>query len=473
MNHPSPSTPSRRGLLGAAGIAGLTVAGAGTAMAAPAGAAPGPAAPIPGPASMIGVPYAQRDTVRIGIIGLGNRGASMASGWAAPPGARIDAVCDIRADRATKVAAALEEEGHDRPREFGGEDTSFQDMLDEVKLDLVYIATPWEFHYAQGKAALLAGANVAVELPIATEIDEMWDLVATVEQTQNHLFLAENTCYGRNELAMARASHGGLFGDVTSGAGAYLHDLRGLMFDEDYYTDHWRRTWHTTHNRSFYAMHGLGPIANAMDINRGDRITTIRATATAPRALADYRERFMPKDHPSWADTYIKGDLITCLHDTDKGRVIRTEHDVSSPRPYSRINSLAGTRGLLEDYVPMGDSGARVYVEPDHADDVWRSFDGFRDEFDHWLWRDVGEDAENNGGHGGIDYLLQWRTVQAIRLGLEPDIDVYDSATWCAPVPLSEESINQDGAVLAMPDFTRGQWSTLRQGIDSERKEMP
>lgn len=470
-------TPSRRTLLGAAGLASLTgAATAAPALAAPttpAGVVPAKKPPLKGRATMLGVPYAQRDTVRIGMIGLGNRGGGMWSGWAAVPGARIDAVCDIRADRAARTADGIEAEGHDRPREFGGAEESFQEMLDEVELDLVYIATPWEFHYAQGKAALEAGANVAVELPIATELDEIWDLVATVETTKNHLFLAENTCYGRNELAMARVAHAGVFGDLTSGAGGYCHDLRPLLFDEDYYTDHWRRTWHTRHNRSFYAMHGLGPIANAMDINRGDRITSIRASASAARGLADYRERFMPPDHPSWADTYVAGDLITCMHETEKGRSIRTELNTTSPRPYSRINSLQGTRGLLEDYVPMGESGARIYVEPDHGDDVWRDFDEFRAEFDHWLWTEVGDDAESHGGHGGIDYLLQWRTVQAIRLGLVPDIDVYDSATWCAAVPMSEMSIEQGGATLEYPDFTRGRWSELRQGIDSTPKEMP
>ncbi|MGP9681377.1 Gfo/Idh/MocA family protein [Brachybacterium sp. AOP3-A1-3] len=473
---PQSPFPSRRTLLTGAGLSGVGAVGA--LGASSAGAAPLPVkkptkAPIPGKASMIDVPYEQRDTVRIGLIGLGARGSSMAAGWAAVPGTSLDAVCDIRADRATRTADALEKEGHPRPREFGGADTSFQEMLDAVELDLVYIATPWEFHYAHGKASLEAGANVVVELPVACEVDELWDLVATSEKTGRHLSLSENTCYGRNELAMMRAAHAGLFGDLTNGHGAYLHDLRALMFDENYYTDHWRRTWHTTHNRSFYAMHGLGPVANAMDINRGDRITTIRATATAPRALADYRERFMPADHPSWEDTYIKGDLITCLHDTELGRVIRTEHDVSSPRPYSRINSIAGTRGVFEDYVPVGESGARIYTEPDHGDDAWRPFDSYREEFDHWLWRTVGDDAEQSGGHGGIDYLLQWRFVQCIRLGLVPDIDVYDSATWCAPVPLSEESINQGGAVLEMPDFTRGRWSEVRQGMDSHEKEMP
>lgn len=478
MTHPP--APSRRTLL--TGAAGVSAAGLAT-FAVPALAAPGAptrptnpkrtgSSPLKGPATMLNTPFEARDTVRIGLIGLGNRGASMAGGWAAVPGARVDAVCDIRADRATRTADGLENDGRTRPQEFGGSDESFQKMLDTVELDLVYIATPWEFHYAQGKAALLAGAHVAVELPIATELDELWDLVKTSEETGRHLFLAENTAYGRNELSMVRASHAGLFGDLTSGHGGYLHDLRELMFADGYYTDDWRRIWHTTHNRSFYHMHGLAPIAGAMDINRGDRIVSMTATATAALALADYRERHIPKDHRSWKETYVKGDLITVLHTTERGRIIRTEHDVSSPRPYSRINSLQGTRGIVEDYVPVGESGARVYVEPDHSGHSWREYDSYGSEFDHWLWRTIGDDAAANGGHGGMDYILQYRSVQQIRRGLVPDIDVYDSATWCASVPMSEMSIENGGATLDFPDFTRGGWVDLRPGIDSEEQEV-
>lgn len=180
-----------------------------------------------------------------------------------------------------------------------------------------------------------------MELPVATELRQLWDLVDTSERTRRHLLLSENCNYGRNELAMLKAAHDGLFGDLTNGHGGYLHDLRELLFSDTYYTDSWRRLWHTRSTASFYPMHGLAPIAAAMDVNRGDRMTTLRATTTAPKGLADYRARFVPRDHPSWKETYINGDLVTCMIETAKGRTVRAEHDVSSPRPYSRINTLA------------------------------------------------------------------------------------------------------------------------------------
>ncbi|WP_320782125.1 Gfo/Idh/MocA family protein [Streptomyces sp. CRN 30] len=463
---------SRRSLLGTAVASGALAAGAAVPAlaAAPTGRVPDRR---PGQTPMTGVPFDPRATVRVGVVGLGNRGSLMVTGWAAVPGCTVTAVCDIRADRARRAADLLAGKGEPRPREFGGSADSYARMLRDADLDLVYVATPWEFHHRHGRAALLSGRHAMVELPVATELDELWDLVDTSERTRRHLMLAENCCYGRNELAMLRMAHAGLLGDLTDGHGGYLHDLRELLFSDTYYTDSWRRLWHTRSTASLYPMHGLAPIAVAMDINRGDRMTTLRATATAPRGLADYRERFVPRDHPSWKETYINGDLVTCLIETARGRTVRAEHDVSRPRPYSRINTLAGSRGIVEDYAGPAPTGARVYLEPDHSGHAWQDFDGYRKEFDHWLWRTIGDDAENNGGHGGMDYVLQWRTVQSMRAGLVPDIDVYDSAAWCAPVPLSAASLARDGRPVEFPDFTRGGWRAKRPGLDSEQTAMP
>ncbi len=336
---------SRRLLLGGAAATGVLATGfAGSAQAAPTAAAQTPGR-RPGQKSMIGVPFDTYPTVRVGVIGLGNRGSGMITGWAAVPGCTVTAVCDIRADRAKRAADRLESKGEPRPAEFGGSADSYRRMLARDDIDLVYVATPWEFHHEHGRAALLSGKHAMVELPVATELSELWDLVDTSERTRRHLMLAENCSYGRNELAMLKAAHAGLFGDITHGHGGYLHDLRELLFSDTYYTDSWRRLWHTRSTACFYPMHGLAPIAAAMDVNRGDRLTTLTATASAARGLADYRERFVPRDHPSWKETYINGDRITCMIETARGRLVRAEHDVSSPRPYSRINTLAGSRG--------------------------------------------------------------------------------------------------------------------------------
>ncbi|WP_328992113.1 Gfo/Idh/MocA family oxidoreductase [Kribbella sp. NBC_01245] len=457
-------TSSRRSILGAGlaagamAVTGVPAQAAGQAVVEPR---------QPGQRSMIGVPFDALRRVRIGVIGLGNRGMGMLSGWAAVPGAVVTAVCDIRPERATKAADRLVQLGKPRPAIHSGTANSAAELCQRDDVDLVYIATPWEFHYPQGKAALLGGKHVGIELPIATEMAELWDLVNTSERTRKHLWLMENCNYGRNELAILKMAHDGVFGEITNGHGGYMHDLRALLFSETYYTDSWRRLWHTRSIASFYPMHGLAPIAAAMDVNRGDRFATLAATATEPQGLADYRQRFMPPGHPTWKEEYVNGDLITCMIGTARGRVIRAEHAVSSPRPYSRINSLVGSRGIVEDYPE------RIYLEPDHTGDVWKAFAPYRLEYDHWLWKKIGDDAANNGGHGGMDYVLQWRIVQQMRAGLVPDIDVYDSATWCSPVPLSVDSLRAGGKPVEVPDFTRGDWRKPRAGLDSRDTDMP
>ncbi|MFC3450500.1 Gfo/Idh/MocA family protein [Amycolatopsis speibonae] len=457
---------SRRTLFGGALAAGALAAIPTSATAAEEATGAESAPRRPGQRSMIGVPFERHQTVRVAMIGLGNRGMSMIGGWSAVPGSVVTAVCDIRAERAKAAADKLAADGRPRPAEYGGSADAYKKMLSRDDIDLVYIATPWEFHYPQGKAALLSGKHVGIELPIATELDQLWDLVNASEQTRKHLFLAENCSYGRNELAILKMAHEGVFGEVTNGHGGYLHDLRELLFSDTYYTDAWRRKWHTRSTASFYPMHGLAPIAACMDVNRGDRFATLRATATEPKGLADYRKRHMAPGHPSWKETYINGDLVSCLIETEQGRVIRAEHDVSSPRPYSRINSLAGSRGIVEDYPE------RIYVEPDHTGHAWKDFKPYRERHDHWLWKKLKDDP-NLGGHGGMDYVLQWRIVQQMRAGLVPDIDVYDSAAWCSPVPLSVVSLARGGKPVAMPDFTRGGWSKPRAGLDSQPSEMP
>lgn len=198
-----------------------------------------------------------------------------------------------------------------------------------------------------------------------------------------------------------------------------------------------------------------------MDINRGDRAVRISSFGTPALGLAAYRKAHMPANDPSWKESYIESDRTISLVQTAKGRVIRLEHDVSTPHPYSRINSLGGTKGVFEDYPE------RIYIEPDQSNDEWGDFSKYA-EWDHWLWK---EHANPPGGHGGMDYMLLFRLIQCMRLGLVPDFDVYDAATWTAPVPLSDLSIKAKGAPQEIPDFTRGLWKKARPGMDSKKPE--
>ncbi|MFJ1616936.1 Gfo/Idh/MocA family protein [Streptomyces sp. NPDC088251] len=469
-------TVSRRSVLWTtASVAGAGLAlgglGSGTAAAAP---VPDPqaaateqmdqaAAPKRQGRTMVGVPFDRRSTVRVGMVGLGNRGGSMIDLFLAVSGVQVVAVCDPVRAKAERAAAKVTAAGQPSPAVYTNGEDDYENLCKRGDIDFVYVATPWDFHFEMAKTALLNGKHVGVECPLALRLDQLWELVDLSERTRRHCMQLENCCYGQNELRVLRMAHAGLFGDLLHGAGAYNHDLRGLMFDPGYYEGPWRRLWHTRLRGDLYPNHGFGPVANYMDINRGDRAVSITSVGSPSLGLAEYREKHMPAGDPSWKETYVESDRTISLVQTAKGRVIRLEHDVSTPHPYSRVNSLGGTKGVFEDYP------ARIYIEPDHTDDNWGDFSKYT-QWDHWLWK---EHANPPGGHGGMDYMLVFRLMQCMRLGLVPDFDVYDAATWTSPVPLSHLSIKAKGAPQQIPDFTRGEWKKARSGMDSKDPEGP
>ncbi|MFF4170590.1 Gfo/Idh/MocA family protein [Streptomyces sp. NPDC001744] len=461
MNEQTPRTPSRRTVLrttaGAAGAGLGLAAGTGTAHAAPSAPA---AVPRRRGATMAGVPFEARSTVRVGIVGFGNRGASMIGHFLAHSWVRVVAVCDPVREKAERAAAQVVAAGRPAPALYANGEEDYANLCARTDLDFVYVATPWDSHFAVARAALLNGKHVGVECPLAMELDQLWELVDLSEQTRRHCLQLENCCYGRNEMRVLRMAHAGKFGDLLHGAGAYNHDLRALMFSPTYYEGPWRRLWHTRLRGDLYPNHGFGPVANYMDLNRGDRAVRISSFGTPALGLAEYRAEHVPAGDPSRKETYVGSDRTISLVQTARGRVIRLEHDVSTPHPYSRINSLGGTRGVFEDYP------ARIYLEPDHKDDQWGDFSAYAAEFDHWLWK---EHANPPGGHGGMDYLMVYRLAQCLQKGLVPDFDVYDAATWSAPVPLSHASIKAGGVPQEIPDFTRGEWRAARPGVDSAK----
>ncbi len=306
-------------------------------------------------------------------------------------------------------------------------------------------------------SAMRGGKHVGVECPLALTLADLWELVDTSERTRRHCVQLENCCYGRNELRVLRMAHEGLFGRLLHASGAYLHDLRAPLFSRTYYADHWRRGFHVRLVGDLYPTHGLGPVAAHLDVHRGDRFVRMTSMSTPALGLAEYRAAHEPAGDPTWREHYVTGDVTMSLLQTQRGRVVHLVHGVSGPHPYSRLNYLAGTRGVFEDYPP------RIHLEADHAGEEWGSFDDYASH-DHWLWTDVGPGP---GGHGGMDYLMLWRLVQCLRLGLPPDIDVYDSAAWSAPVPLSAMSIRDGGGSVPFPDFTRGHWKAPHPGTDS------
>jgi len=416
--------------------------------------------------TMTDVPFEGFDEVRVALIGVGNRGLGQTRRWAAV--SKVTAVADIRAARAGSAAdrVVAEDPSQPRPALYTDGEEDYLNLLQRDDIDLVYVATPWEWHYPMAKAAMEHGKHVAVELPIAPHLDEIWDLVRTSERTRKHCMLLENVAYFRNEMRALNMAEQGLFGDLLHGSGGYVHDLRDpYMFHGAYYPEGWRRQWHTRMNASHYPMHGLAPVSAAMDVNRGDRFDRLVSITSPAMGLALYREENVPPDHPSWDETYISGDRNTCFIQTTNGRFIRTDHEVTTPHPYTRATTLVGTRGVWSE-----DNG--IYLESlGHTNHAWRAFDDDFAEYDHWLWKDIGGSAEEYGGHGGGDFISIFRTIQLMKLGLTPDIDVYDSAAWCSVVPLSAKSLELGSRAVKVPDFTRGYWEEERPGLTRGRPD--
>jgi hypothetical protein len=352
-----------------------------------------------------------------------------------------------------------EKAGQARPTEYHAGDHDFENLCKRDDLDFIYVATPWAWHVPMALSALANGHHVGTEVPSARTIADCWALVDASEKARKHCLLMENCCYGQTELMVLRMARAGVFGELTHGAGAYNHDLRSLLFSDEG-EGLWRRFDHLNRNGNLYPTHGLGPVANYLECNRGDRFDYMVSMSSPSRGLQDWRAKNLHADDPKMREVYHCGDQNTSLIKTAKGRLITVEHNVSEPHPYDRINLIAGTRGMFRDYPP------RLFVDGQKGGDDFVGLDEYKAEYEHPLWSANGELARKNGGHGGMDYIMCWRLIQCLKEGLPPDFDVYDAASWSAPGPLSEASIAKGSAPVKFPDFTRGNWSGPRKFAD-------
>ena len=398
--------------------------------------------------SMMSIPFAVKEP-KLGIIGVGGRGTSLLEDLLAA-NAKVDAICDIVPDKAKHAQELVEKAGQHAPELYTENDHAYEHLVTRDDLDLVVIATPWRWHVPMAVAGMRAGKHVAVEVPAATTIDDCWRLVNTSEATRRHCIMLENCCYGYNETLVLRMVRAGRLGDLLYGEGAYLHDLREELFSNKG-EGLWRRTVHTQRNGNLYPTHGLGPVANYMSINRGDRFDYLVSMSTPQRGLDNYRKAHLEKGDPRWAEHYITGDMNTSLIKTANGLTITLKHDVSNPRPYDRINTIAGTKGIFTDYPP------RIYLDGQTGEEQWASLDAYK-EHEHPLWRQEGDIARKAGGHGGMDFIMLYRLLECMRVGLEPDMDVYDAAAWSSVAPLSLASLQSGSSPAKFPDFTRGRW---------------
>ncbi len=398
--------------------------------------------------TMMDIAFDRREP-RVALIGAGRRGSSLLENLLAA-GAQVAAICDILPENAGHAAAMVVRASQKKPELYTDGPHSYETLLATNDVDLVLVATPWRWHASMAVAAMKHGKDVAIEVPGVVTLDECWAIVKTSEETRKHCMMLENCCYGYNETLILRMVHQGMFGELLYGEGAYLHDLRTLLFT-DSGPGLWRRTEHTLSNGNLYPTHGLGPVANYMGIQRGDRFATIVSMSSPQRGLDLYRKQNLKPGDPRCAEHYVTGDMNTSLIQTAKGLTITVKHTVTTPHPYSRINLIAGTKGIFEDYPP------RIYFDGMNKEEEWGLIDAFK-QYQHPLWMREGQSAQKMDSHGGMDYIMLYRLLECVRKGLQPDIDVYDAAAWAAVGPQSAASVSRGSAPVEFPDFTRGKW---------------
>lgn len=398
--------------------------------------------------SMMHAPFAKREP-RVAVIGTGGRGTELLRNLLAAD-AQVAALCDIVSEKAEHAAAMVVEAGQKKPALYTNGPDHYEALLAGNDVDLVLVATPWSWHAPMALAAMNHGKDVAIEVPGVSTVEDCWKIVQASEQTRRHCMILENCCYGYNETLILRMIRAGEFGELLYGEGAYIHDLRAELFSNAG-EGLWRRTEHTLRNGNLYPTHGLGPVANYMGIQRGDSFQYIVSMSSPERGLDAYRKEHLQPGDPRWAERYICGDMNTSLIKTAKGLTITVKHAVSTPHPYDRINLIAGTKALFQDYPP------RIYIDGMNKDESFGSIDAFK-QHQHPLWQREGDLARKSGGHGGMDLIMIYRLLQCVREGLPPDLDVYDCAAWSAVAPLSVESVSRGSAPVEFPDFTQGKW---------------
>jgi predicted dehydrogenase len=390
--------------------------------------------------------------VRIGFVGVGGMGSAHVRNLLRVPGARLVAVCDIVEDRVKLMQQWVTEAGQPEPAGFSRGPTDFERLCETADVDLVYTATPWEWHVPVCVAAMKNGKHAATEVPAAMTLDDCWQLVETSEKYRRHCVMMENCNYGRAEMMVFNMVRQGVLGEILHAEGGYLHDLREIKFSNEG-EGLWRRAHSMKRNGNLYPTHGLGPIANCLDINRGDRFEYLVSMSGPSRGLQLYAQEHFPDDAPQRKEKFTLGDVNVSLIRTARGRTIYVSHDTNLPRPYSRIHLVQGTRGLFQGYPD------RVYIEGRSAEHRWDLAETYYPTYEHPLWTDLTRNAEG-AGHGGMDYMEDYRLIKCLREGLPTDMNVYDAAALSAVVHLSERSNARRSAPMDFPDFTRGRWKT-------------
>lgn len=410
---------------------------------------------------VIGLACEPIDTIRIGFIGLGARGTEAIRRFTYQQGIRIKALCDLHQFRVDSCQRMLSRAQFPEADTYYGSEDAWKQVCERPDIDLIYIASDWVHHAPMILYALEHGKHVACEVPAAMSLDEIWKIVDTAERTRKHCMMLENCIYDFFEITTLNMAQQGVFGEITHVKGAYNHCLADIWQD---YNDDWRMQYNIHHRGDVYPTHGIGPACQLLNIHRGDRMKYLVAMDSAPLSLPAYLQA-----HGRDADAanVQNGEVTLTLIRTERGKTLQIEHNVASPRPYSRLYQLTGTKGFANKYpvegyaldsreLPEEVTGGDTFTAHEYMPEAVRN--RLTELYKHPITRDMEARAKEVGGHGGMDFIMDSRLLYCLHNGLPLDIDVYDLAEWCCLIPLTRLSLEQGSAPVEIPDFTRGAW---------------
>jgi predicted dehydrogenase len=407
------------------------------------------------------------EVVRAAFIGVGARGTGHARQIASIEGTEVVAISDLYQDLAQRSKDNCKEIGngqrHNDIALYYGDENKWKTMLKEVKPDIVFIATNWNNHAPMVIEAMNNGAHAFVEVPIATTIQDIWKIINTSERTKKHCMMMENVNYGRDELMYLNMCRKGIIGDFLHAEAAYIHELRFQMEEQIRGTGSWRTYHYAKGKGNLYPTHGLGPVAQYMNLSRtDDNFNSLVSYSTPALGRKFYAKKNYSNDH-KWNNLdYNNGDLNTSIIKTNVGRTIMVQWDETSPRPYSRHNLIQGTKGILAGFPTRValEGGVEGITKNHHSWVQGEELETLYEKFDHPLYKRLGAEAKKMGGHGGMDFMMRYRIIECLRKGEKLDQNMYEGCFWSAVTPLSAKSITYGGAPQKFPDFTRGNWKS-------------
>ncbi|NQV14413.1 Gfo/Idh/MocA family oxidoreductase [bacterium] len=397
------------------------------------------------------------DTVRLGIVGVGNMGSAHFQNFLRIEGVEIVAVCDLVEDKVKRMQEWATEAGKKAPKGYFRGETDFKRMCGEEDLDLVFTATPWNWHVPIIVEAMRTGSHAATEVPAATSIEECWEMVETAEKFNKHCVMMENVCYMEPEMMIYNMVQQGVFGELLHGEGAYSHDMRNNLLGSAYEGDWWTKEI-ISRNGNLYPTHGLGPIAQCMNISRGDRLDYLVSMSSNARGLHEFAKAHLGPDHKYSKVDFKCGDVNISLIRTLKGKTIYLVQDTNLPRPYSRINLVQGTKGITQGFRDLTQENL-IHIEGSSQAHTWEPLMDYAKQYKHPLISQM-EGLAEGAGHGGADFIEDYRLIHCLRNGLPTDMDVYEAADWSVVSELTELSVAGRSQSIDFPDFTRGQWKT-------------